>query len=74
MNKLLSKSKDEVREDIATAFFDRDSKGNEKLASWKSVKRFYEEDSFGKLHLDGVVTGWYEINKRANDTCNGRLQ
>ena len=67
---LFSKSKDEVREDIATAFFDRDSRGNEKLASWKSVKRFYEEDSFGKLHLDGVVTGWYEINKRANEISN----
>lgn len=62
-----SKSKDEVREDIATAFFDRDASGNEKLASWKSVKRFYEEDSFGKLHVDGVVTGWYSINKRARD-------
>ena len=64
---LLSKSRDQVREDIATAFFDRDSTGNERLASWKSVKRYYEEDSFGKLHIDGVVTGWYEINRRARD-------
>ena len=64
---LLSKSQDQVREDIATAFFDRDSSGKERLASWRSVKRYYEEASFGNLHVDGVVTGWYSINKRASD-------
>ena len=67
---LFSKSQDQVREDIATAFFDRDASGNEKLASWKSVKRYYEEASFGKLHIDGAVTGWYSINKRANEISN----
>lgn len=62
------KSKAEVREDIANAFFDRTEN-----ASWMSVKRYYEAASFGKLNIDGAVTGWYNCGQSALQISNNEL-
>ena len=44
-----------IRQDIQTAYF-----GTNAETGWRSVKTYYEEESFGKLTLDGIVTDWYE--------------
>ena len=46
--------KENVRSDITNAFI-----GTNSSVGWRSVKTFYEEESFGKLHLDATVTNWY---------------
>ena len=46
---------DNVKDDIETAFF-----GNEEDTGWHSVSSYYDADSFGTVHLEGVVTPWYE--------------
>ncbi|MCQ3035747.1 MAG: Ig-like domain-containing protein, partial [Bacilli bacterium] len=46
-----------VRADIEKAYF-----GTNEETGWRSVKTYYEEESFGRLHLDGVVTDWYNYN------------
>ena len=46
-----------VREDISSAYF-----GKNTDTGWRSVKSFYEEESHGKLKLDGTVSNWYFPN------------
>ena len=50
--------KESVRNDIEKAYF-----GTEEESGWHSVSSYYDLDSFGKVHIDGVVTPWYEIDK-----------
>ena len=51
-----------VRSDINTAYF-----GTSEEVGWESVKTYYEKDSFGNLHIDGVTTDWYECGKPSSD-------
>ena len=46
-----------VREDINAAYF-----GKNTDTGWRSVKSYYEEESHGKLKLDGTVSNWYFPN------------
>ncbi|MCQ2815507.1 MAG: hypothetical protein MJ227_04505 [Bacilli bacterium] len=46
-----------VLADIQTAFF-----GSNEETGWRSVKTYYEEESFGKVSLSGTVTDWYTCN------------
>lgn len=65
---LTKKSKDQVRRDIRNAFF-----GSGDEVSWRSVKTYYHEASFGKLNIGGAVTGWYEPNNRASYYTNSNV-
>lgn len=56
-NYIPSFEKELVRTQIETAYFG--SKGGDELG-WHSVKSYYEENSYGKLHINGIVTDWYE--------------
>lgn len=47
--------KDSVRKDIEIAF-----KGTNEETGWRSLKTFYEEESFGKLKIKVTVADWYE--------------
>ena len=49
--------KDNVRDDIKTAYFGKNTE-----AGWRSVKTYYEEESHGKLTIDGEVSNWYLPN------------
>ena len=46
-----------VHEDISAAYF-----GKNTDTGWRSVKSYYEEESHGKLKLDGTVSNWYFPN------------
>ena len=58
-----------VKSDIETAYF-----GTNEETGWRSVKTYYEEESFGALTLTGKVSDWYECSnscsyyKQDNDT------
>ena len=59
--------KENVREDIQKAYL-----GTNEETGWRSVKTFYEEESGGKLHLDGVVTPWYECGVSSRNATDSR--
>lgn len=50
--------KEQVRDDIRKTML-----GSNKETGWRSVKTYYEEESFGKVKLTGTVTEWYETSK-----------
>ena len=50
--------RDGVRDDIRKAYF-----GTEEETGWRSVKSYYEEESHGKLTINGVVANWYECGE-----------
>ena len=52
------KDRDALREDIRKAYL-----GTNEETGWRSVKTFYEEESWGSLKLDAVVADWYEPGK-----------
>ena len=60
-NYILQANKENVREDINTAYFGFDS-----ATGWKSVKTYYEQESHGALTIDGTVTDWYNCNKASS--------
>ena len=53
--------RDTLRDDIRKAYL-----GTNEETGWRSVRTFYEEESWRQLHLDGFVTDWYEPNKSHN--------
>ena len=50
--------KDSVVEDISAVYF-----GKNTDTGWRSVKTYYEEESHGKLRMDGTVSNWYSVNQ-----------
>lgn len=48
-------ARENVRQDIQAGFF-----GTNEETGWRSVKTYYEEESFGKFKLGGMVTKWFE--------------
>ena len=46
---------EEVRQDIETTFF-----GESADTGWESVASYYEKSSYGKLHLSGTVSEFYD--------------
>ena len=48
-------NRETVRSDIQKAYF-----GSNEDTGWRSVKTFYEEESFGAFTLEGTVSEWYE--------------
>ena len=52
---ILTNKRDTVRSDIQTAYF-----GSNEDTGWRSVKTYYEEESFNALSLTGIVSEWYE--------------
>ena len=66
-------SRENVRSDIEKVYL-----GEPEDTGWESVKSYYEKDSFGNLHIDGVVTEWYETgdassNYYSNSNATGNL-
>ena len=59
---ITSSRKEIVRENIEKAYF-----GSNEDTGWRSVKTYYEEDSYNKLSLNGEVTSWYECDLNANE-------
>ena len=59
--------KEKVREDIETLFFGNPEE-NERL-KFGSVASFYEESSYGKLHLSGTVTEWFDVQQELGYTA-----
>ena len=58
-NEFIANSKKEaVRDDIRKTIL-----GSNKETGWRSVKSFYEEESHGKLKLNGTLADWYETSK-----------
>ena len=57
-NFIATSARDNVRIDIALAYL-----GSAEETGWHSVSSFYAEESGGKVHLNGTVSDWYEINK-----------
>ena len=55
-NYITDEKKEDVRADITNAFF-----GTNQSCGWRSVRGFYEEESYGRLHLSGKVTKWYNV-------------
>lgn len=51
-------NKEQVRNDIETSLF-----GTNEETGWRSVKTFYEEESFGGIRIGGTVANWYECGK-----------
>lgn len=54
--------KEFVREDIELAYL-----GANKDIGYRSVKTYYEEESGGKLTINGYITDWYETNDPSSD-------
>lgn len=63
-------NRNNVRDDIRTAYF-----GSPKEAGWHSVSSFYQNESEGRLVLNGTVSDWYEtgtsVNNYATDDNHG---
>ena len=61
--------KEGIRDNIRKAYI-----GTNEETGWRSVKTFYEEESWGALKLDAVVTDWYECGKSSATmgSSNGR--
>ena len=54
-NKYVSSTqKNQIKQDIETAYL-----GSNQDTGWRSVKTYFQEASYEKLNLDGVVTDWY---------------
>ena len=52
-----STNKANVKSDIETAYF-----GTNDATGWRSVRTYYEEESFQNLSITGTVSDWYECN------------
>lgn len=50
-----------IREDIRRSYF-----GTEEETGWHSVRTYYENESLGRLSLDGTVSEWYQANQRSS--------
>ena len=59
--------KEKVRSDIETLFFGNPEE-DERL-KFGSVASFYEESSYGKLHIDGTVTEWFDVKEELGYTA-----
>lgn len=60
-----SSEKNQIREDINTAYFGEAGSTN---LPWHSVKSYYEEESRGKFTLEGTVTDWYNATNYSAKT------
>ena len=63
-NYIAVENKDVVKDNIRAAYF-----GTTEETGWHSVKSYYEEESHGKLTLNGTVSNWYQEN--ANSSSYG---
>ena len=59
--------KEKVKTDLETLFFGDPAK-DERL-KFGSVASFYEESSYGKLHLTGTVTDWFNVEEELGYTA-----
>lgn len=60
------KDNDQVLNDIKTLFFGNPEE-DERLA-FGSVSSFYEESSYGNLHIHGTVTDWFDVESELGYT------
>ena len=67
-NFILAENKSTIREDIQKAYF-----GSKEETGWHSVSSYYEEESGGKLKLQGTVSDWYSADYTSNqlDSSSG---
>ena len=63
--------KDEVLRDISTLFFGNPN-SDERL-KFGSVSSFYKESSYGKLHLNGAVTDWFDVEAELGYTSANEI-
>ena len=56
-NYINTSKKETIRQDIEKAYL-----GSKEETGWHSVKTYYEEESAGKMHLNGVVSEWRSVN------------
>jgi M6 family metalloprotease-like protein len=54
-----------IRHDIEKAFF-----GLKEETGWHSVASYYQESSYGKLQIDGIVSDWYIAEDTAVNLAN----
>ena len=70
-NYIDASKKDNVREDIQTAYF-----GSNEETGWRSVSSYYYEESHEAVNLTGTVSEWYSVNSSisnyANDTGSSK--
>ena len=64
-NYVLEANKEKVRSDITDAFV-----GSNSSTGWRSVKTFYEEESYGKLHFSATVSSWYNLDMASSQVSN----
>ena len=64
-NYIADNCKENVRSDITNSFI-----GNNASVGWRSVKTYYEEESYGKLHLDATITDWYNCGLSTSTIAN----
>ena len=57
-NYITISKREDVRSDIRATYF-----GANEETGWRSVKTYYEEESHGKLTINGTVAPWYECGK-----------
>ena len=50
------RGRENAKEDIRKAFF-----GNSEETSWHSVRSYYEESSYSRLHFSGFVADWFKV-------------
>ena len=49
--------KEQILQDLNATLF-----GENEDVSWRSLKTFYREESYGKVNIVGKVSDWYEVN------------
>lgn len=52
---IAAEHKEDVRSDINTGFF-----GTNEQTGWRSVKTFYQQESYGNVNISGLTTKWFE--------------
>ena len=56
-------SYEKMKEDIEIAFF-----GEANQTGWESLTSYYEKSSYNKLHINGEVTDWFELDLTFKET------
>ena len=67
-NYVLESKKEDVRSDITDAFV-----GNNSSTGWRSVKTFYEEESYGKVHISATVSSWYKLDMASSEVTSSSV-
>lgn len=56
---------EENQKNLEKAFF-----GDSDETGWESVASFYEKSSYGKLHITGIVSDWFDCGYSSNEVAS----